>query len=595
MEKEYDIMLKIFKYLQKKEWLMALGSLIFVIGQVWLDLRLPDYMSDITTFVITDGSKMSDILKTGAKMLACALGSVALAFVVGYFAAKIAAGVSKRLRSKMFSKVTSFSMEEINGFSTASLITRSTNDITQVQMAIAMGLQVIIKAPILAVWAILKILGKSWQWTVVTGGAVVALMCIILVIMIFAMPKFKIMQTLTDDLNRVTRENLTGIRVVRAYNAEDYQKEKFEKENNKLTSTILFATRVMAIMMPGINMIMSGLSLAIYWVGAYLINDALNPENKVGLFADMTVFTSYAMQVVMAFMMLVMIFIMLPRAIVSARRINEVLGTTPKILNGSVTETPASNQGTVEFKNVSFKYPDASDYVLKNISFKAEKGKTVAFIGATGSGKSTLINLIPRFYDATDGDVLVDGVNVKEYNIESLNNKLGYVSQKAVMFSGTVSSNVAYGYSGRNNYSIDDVKKAVTIAQGAEFVEKLENQYEGAIAQGGSNISGGQKQRLAIARAVCRKPEIYIFDDSFSALDYKTDRVLRSELKKETSGTTTLIVAQRIGTIKDADCIIVLDQGEMVGRGTHSELMKNCEVYQQIALSQLSKEELENE
>lgn len=595
MEKEYDIMLKIFKYLQKKEWLMALGSLIFVIGQVWLDLRLPDYMSDITTFVITDGSKMSDILKTGAKMLACALGSVALAFVVGYFAAKIAAGVSKRLRSKMFSKVTSFSMEEINGFSTASLITRSTNDITQVQMAIAIGLQVIIKAPILAVWAILKILGKSWQWTVVTGGAVVALMCIILVIMIFAMPKFKIMQTLTDDLNRVTRENLTGIRVVRAYNAEDYQKEKFEKENNKLTSTILFATRVMAIMMPGINMIMSGLSLAIYWVGAYLINDALNPENKVGLFADMTVFTSYAMQVVMAFMMLVMIFIMLPRAIVSARRINEVLGTTPKILNGSVTETPASNQGTVEFKNVSFKYPDASDYVLKNISFKAEKGKTVAFIGATGSGKSTLINLIPRFYDATDGDVLVDGVNVKEYNIESLNNKLGYVSQKAVMFSGTVSSNVAYGYSGRNNYSIDDVKKAVTIAQGAEFVEKLENQYEGAIAQGGSNISGGQKQRLAIARAVCRKPEIYIFDDSFSALDYKTDRVLRSELKKETSGTTTLIVAQRIGTIKDADCIIVLDQGEMVGKGTHSELMKNCEVYQQIALSQLSKEELENE
>lgn len=595
MEKENDIMLKIFKYLQKKEWLMALGSLIFVIGQVWLDLRLPDYMSDITTFVITDGSKMSDILTTGAKMLACALGSVALSFVVGYFAAKIAAGVSKRLRSKMFSKVTSFSMEEINGFSTASLITRSTNDITQVQMAIAMGLQVIIKAPILAVWAILKILGKSWQWTVVTGGAVVALMCIILVIMIFAMPKFKIMQTLTDDLNRVTRENLTGIRVVRAYNAEDYQKEKFEKENNRLTSTILFATRVMAIMMPGINMIMSGLSLAIYWVGAYLINDALNPENKVGLFADMTVFTSYAMQVVMAFMMLVMIFIMLPRAIVSARRINEVLETTPKILNGTVTETPASDQGTIEFKNVSFKYPDASDYVLKNISFKAEKGKTVAFIGATGSGKSTLINLIPRFYDATVGDVLVDGVNVKEYNIESLNNKLGYVPQKAVMFSGTVSSNVAYGYSGKNSYSIDDVKKAVTIAQGAEFVEKLENQYEGAIAQGGSNISGGQKQRLAIARAVCRKPEIYIFDDSFSALDYKTDRVLRSELKKETSGTTTLIVAQRIGTIKDADCIIVLDQGEMVGKGTHSELMKNCEVYQQIALSQLSKEELENE
>lgn len=588
-------MLKVFRYLQKKEWLMVLGSLVLVAAQVWLDLRLPDYMSDITAFVITDGSKMSDILKSGAKMLVCALGSVALAFIVGFFAAKIAAGVSKRLRSAMFSKVASFSLEEINGFSTASLITRSTNDIMQVQMAIAMGLQVIIKAPILAVWAILKILGKSWQWTVVTGGAVVVLMCIVLVVMIFAMPKFKKMQFLTDDLNRVTRENLTGIRVVRAYNAEGYQSAKFEKENSRLTSNILAASRVMAIMMPGINLVMSGLSLAIYWVGAYLINDALSPENKISLFADMTVFTSYAMQVVMAFMMLVMIFIMLPRAIVAAKRIFEVLQTTPKILNGTVTETPEASEGTIEFKNVSFKYPDASDYVLKDISFKAEKGKTVAFIGSTGSGKSTLVNLIPRFYDATDGEVLVDGVNVKEYDIKTLNNKLGYVPQKAVMFSGTVRSNVAFGENGKDSYSAEDVKKAVDIAQGTEFVEKLENQYEGAIAQGGSNISGGQKQRLAIARAVCRKPEIYIFDDSFSALDYKTDRVLRSELKKKTAGTTTLIVAQRIGTIRDADCIIVLDEGKMAGMGTHSELMKNCEVYQQIALSQLSKEELENE
>ncbi|MGN1481284.1 ABC transporter ATP-binding protein [Porcipelethomonas sp.] len=589
-------MLKVFRYLRKKEWLMVLGSLVFIVGQVWLDLRLPDYMSDITTFVMTEGSKMSDILTAGAKMLLCALGSVLMSCIVGFFAAKIAAGVAKRLRSMMFSKVASFSMEEINGFSTASLITRSTNDITQVQMAIAMGLQAIIKAPILAVWAIMKIVDKSWQWTAVTAGAVAVMLCIIMVVVLFAMPKFKIIQYLTDDLNRVTRENLTGIRVVRAYNAEDYQEKKFEKSNNKLTSTQLFTSRIMSVMMPGMNMIMSGLSLAIYWVGAYLINDAVDIQNKVGLFADMTVFTSYAIQVVMAFMMLVMIFIMMPRAIVAANRINEVLETTPKIINGKVKETKSSETGTIEFRNVSFKYPDASDYVLKNISFKAKKGDTIAFIGSTGSGKSTLINLIPRFYDATEGEVLVDGVNVKDYDIETLNNKLGYVPQKAVMFSGTVNSNVAYGDNGSSEeYTADDVKKAVKIAQGTEFVEKMENQYDGAISQGGSNISGGQKQRLAIARAVCRKPEIYIFDDSFSALDYKTDRILRSELKKETAGTTSLIVAQRIGTIKDADCIIVLEQGEMAGKGTHEELLKNCEVYRQIALSQLSKEELENE
>ena len=589
-------MLKMFRYFRKKEWLMVFGSLVFVVGQVWLDLRLPDYMSDITTFVMTEGSTLSDVLTAGAKMLFCALGSVALSCIVGFFAAQIAAGLSKKLRSEMFSKVSAFSMEEINGFSTASLITRSTNDITQVQMAIAMGLQVIIKAPILAVWAILKILGKSWQWTAVTGGAVVVLIIIIGIVVLFAMPKFKMLQVLTDDLNRVTRENLTGIRVVRAYNAENYQMNKFDKSNKKVTSTLLFATRIMAIMMPGMNLIMSGLSLAIYWVGAYLINDAVDIQNKVDLFADMTVFTSYAVQVVMAFMMLVMIFIIMPRAMVAAKRINEVLSTKPKIINGNVKETDPSITGTVEFRNVSFKYPDASDYVLKNISFKANKGDTVAFIGSTGSGKSTLINLVPRFYDATEGEVLVDGIDVRNYDIKSLNDKLGYVPQKAVMFSGTVKSNVGYGENAdEREYTDEEIKKAVEIAQGTEFVEKMENTYDGAIAQGGSNISGGQKQRLAIARAVCRKPEIYIFDDSFSALDYKTDRVLRSELKKETSGTTSLIVAQRIGTIKDADCIIVLEKGEVAGMGTHEELLKNCEVYRQIALSQLSKEELENE
>lgn len=589
-------MLKMFRYFRKKEWLMVFGSLVFVVGQVWLDLRLPDYMSDITTFVMTEGSTMSDVLIAGAKMLFCALGSVAFSCIVGFFAAQIAAGLSKRLRSEMFSKVSAFSMEEINGFSTASLITRSTNDITQVQMAIAMGLQVIIKAPILAVWAILKILGKSWQWTAVTGGAVVVLVIIIGIVVLFAMPKFRMLQVLTDDLNRVTRENLTGIRVVRAYNAENYQMNKFDKSNKKVTSTLLFATRIMAIMMPGMNLIMSGLSLAIYWVGAYLINDAVDIQNKVDLFADMTVFTSYAVQVVMAFMMLVMIFIIMPRAMVAAKRINEVLSTKPKIINGNVKETDPLVTGTVEFRNVSFKYPDASDYILKNISFKANKGDTVAFIGSTGSGKSTLINLVPRFYDATEGEVLVDGVDVRNYDIKSLNDKLGYVPQKAVMFSGTVKSNVGYGENAdEREYTDEEIKKAVEIAQGTEFVEKMENTYDGAIAQGGSNISGGQKQRLAIARAVCRKPEIYIFDDSFSALDYKTDRILRSELKKETSGTTSLIVAQRIGTIKDADCIIVLEKGEVAGMGTHEELLKNCEVYRQIALSQLSKEELENE
>ncbi len=585
-------MLKIFRYLKKKEWLMIAISMIFIVSQVWLDLKLPDYMSEITKLIQTEGSKISEVIAAGAKMLVCAVGSMLMAVIVGYFAAKIAAGFAQRLRLLMFKKVTDFSMEEINRFSTASLITRSTNDITQIQMFIAMGLQVMIKAPILAVWAICKILGKSWQWTAATGGAVAFLMLIIAIVIIFALPRFKVIQNLNDNLNRVTRENLTGIRVVRAYNAENYQQRKFEKANEELTENHLFTGRVMSIMSPSMTIILSGISLAIYWIGAYLINKA-DMMNKINIFSDMVVFSSYAIQVIMAFTMLTMIFIMLPRAAVSANRLNEVLNTKPKIIDG--IKIPEGNEGTIEFRNVSFKYPDAAGYVLRNINFKAKKGDTVAFIGSTGSGKTTLVNLIPRFYDATEGEVLVDGINVKEYKLEELNNKLGYVPQKAVMFSGTVSSNVAYGENGTDGYTEQNIRQAVDIAQGTEFVEKMENQYEALIAQGGANISGGQKQRLAIARAVCRKPEIYIFDDSFSALDYKTDRILRSALKRETADVTSIIVAQRIGTIKDADQIIVLDNGEIAGAGTHSELLKNCEVYKEIALSQLSKEELENE
>ncbi len=594
-------MLKIFKYLKKKELGMIGISILFIVGQVWLDLKLPDYMSEITKLVQTEGSKMADIWLAGGKMLLCALGSVVLSVIVGFFAAKVAAGFSQRLRSMLFKKVSDFSMEEINNFSTASLITRSTNDVLQIQMLIALGLQVMIKGPIMAVWVICKILGKSWQWTAATGGAVVVLFIIIGIALVLAFPKFKIVQKLTDNLNRVTRENLTGIRVVRAYNAEKYQENKFEKANEELTGTNLFTGRVMALMMPGITLIMNGLPLSIYWIGAYLINKVkvqdqmLQMKEKVDLFSDMVVFSSYAMMVVMSFMMMIMIFVMAPRASVAAKRINEVLDTKPKIINGTVKSSDVKRRGEIEFRNVSFRYPDASGYVLRDISFNASKGETIAFIGSTGSGKSTLVNLIPRFYDATDGEVLVDGVNVREYELKELYNKLGYVSQKTVMFSGSVSSNVAYGENGGSEYTEEQVKKAVEIAQGCEFVEKMEGQYNASIAQGGTNVSGGQKQRLSIARAVCRDPEIYIFDDSFSALDYKTDRILRTALKKEAGDRTMLIVAQRIGTIKDADKIIVLDEGRIVGMGRHEELLKNCEVYRQIALSQLSKEELENE
>lgn len=587
-------MLKIFKYLQKKEWLFFFFSLVFIIAQVWLDLKLPGYMSEITILVQSEGTAMGDIILNGTYMLLCAIGSMVAAMIVSFYAAKIAAGLAMRLRGKIFKKTMSFSMEEINGFSTASLITRSTNDITQVQLFIAMGLQVIVKAPILAVWAIVKISDKNWEWTTATAVAVGVLLVMLSTIIIFALPKFKRIQSLTDNLNRVTRENLTGLRVVRAYNAEKYQEAKFEHANNELTSTNLFVNRMLAVMFPGMTFIMSGMGLVIYWIGAYLI-DAAEMTNKLPLFSDMVVFSSYAMQVIMAFMMLSMIFIMLPRASVASKRINEVLDTEAKIIDGTATEGKAGVTGDIEFRNVSFKYPDAGDYVIQNISFTARKGEAVAFIGATGSGKSTLINLIPRFYDVIEGEVLVDGLNVKEYTQEALHNKIGYVPQRAVLFGGTITSNVAYGASGQNASTESEVKQAVHIAQGTEFIEQMKDQYQAEVSQGGTNLSGGQKQRVSIARAICRNPEIYIFDDSFSALDYKTDRVLRTALKKETANATTLIVAQRIGTIKDADQIIVLEDGGIVGMGTHEQLMKSCTTYQEIAYSQLSKEELENE
>jgi ATP-binding cassette subfamily B protein len=584
-------MLRIFKYLKPKEWLMALVSLGFIITQVWLDLKSPDYMSEITRLTQTPGSAMGDIWLAGGKMLLCTLGSLAAAIVVGFFAARIAAAFSKRLRSLLFNKVDSFSMEEINRFSTDSLITRSTNDITQIQMLITMGLMLIIKAPIMVVWAITKIAGKGFEWSLTTGAAVAVLVVLIGFIMIFVMPKFKKMQTLTDNMNRVTRENLTGLRVVRAYNAEDYQENKFEVANEELTSTQLYTSRAMAIMMPVMMMIMSGLSLAIYWIGAYLINSA-GIADKLPLFSNMVVFSSYAMQVVMSFLMLVMIFVMLPRASVSAKRINEVLDTEPTILDGSRTDGVPGLSGEIAFHHVSFKYPDAADSVLEDVNFTVKQGETIAFIGSTGSGKSTLINLVPRFFDATEGEILIDGVNIREYTQEALHNKIGYVPQKAVLFKGSVTSNVAYGDNGGSEFSEFEIKNAVKIAQGTDFVEGMEGGYEADIAQGGTNVSGGQKQRIAIARAVCRKPEIYIFDDSFSALDYKTDRVLRSVLKKETAGVTSMIVAQRIGTIMDADQIIVLDEGKVVGQGKHKDLLKSCEVYKQIAMSQLSEKEL---
>lgn len=585
-------MLKVFKNLTKKEWLLVGISILFIVMQVWLELTMPDYMSDITTLVQTAGSTMSEVLTAGGKMLLCALGSLIASVLTSICASKIASNFSAILRGKLFHKVQTFSMEEIGNFSTASLITRSTNDINQVQLLIVMGLQVLIKAPITAVWAICKISGKNSEWTISTGIAVICLLVVLSICLFIAVPKFKQVQTLTDNLNRVTRENLTGLRVVRAYNAEEYQENKFKKVNQDLTSTNLFTARTMSFVMPSIQLIMSSLSLSIYWIGAILINNSADMVNKTALFSDMIVFSQYAIQIIMSFMMLVIIFIIFPRASVAADRINEVLYTETKIKDGTIENNDTNIKGQVEFKNVSFRYPDAEEDVITNITFKANKGETVAFIGSTGSGKSTIINLVPRFYDVTQGEVLVDGINVKEYTQKALRNKIGYVSQKSILFTGTISSNVAYGDNGRDDLN-DYVENSIRISQAEEFVSKLTDKYNSYVAQNGSNFSGGQKQRISIARAICRQPEILIFDDSFSALDYKTDRILRDALDKYCKGTTKLIVAQRIGTIMGADRIIVLDDGQIVGNGTHKELMSNCDVYQQIAYSQLSKEELE--
>ena len=584
-------MIKLLKRFKKKEWLFSFIALILIVVEVWLELKMPDYMSQITRLVQTEGSKMSEIIYNGTWMIICAFGSLVAAIIVGYIIANVASSFSMNLRKSIFSKVEELSMSEIKLFKTNSLITRTTNDITQIEMLISFGLQLLLKAPITAAWAIFKILNKSWQWSAATAVAVVILLSVIGIITMIVMPKFKIVQKLIDKVNGVTRENLTGIRVVRAFNAEKYQEDKFEEVNEKLTNQQLFNQKKFAILSPIMFLVMNGLALSIYFIGSSLIDGALM-ANKIALFGDMVVFSSYAMQIIMSFLMLAMIFMMLPRAQVSAERINEVLETKNSVIEGNFKEK-TKETGTVEFKNVSFKYPDAEEYVLKNISFKANKGETVAFIGSTGSGKSTLINLVPRFYDASEGEVLVDGINVKEYKEETLNNKLGYIPQKAVIFNGSVDFNVSYGKSS-NKKSEEDVKTAIKVAQAKEFVEKMDEQYQTELSQNGTNISGGQKQRLAIARAIARNPEIYIFDDSFSALDYKTDSVLRKELKKHTKDATNLIVAQRIGTIMNADKILVLDNGECVGIGTHKELLKSCEVYKQIALSQLSKEELEN-
>ena len=583
-------MFSLLKKMNRKQVIFILICVVFITLQVYLDLKLPDYMTSITILVQTKGSSMGDVLVEGLKMMACAFGSLISAFITGYFAAYVAASFGKNLRRDIFTKVESFGMEEIKKFSTSSLITRTTNDVTQVQMIIAIGLQIIVKAPIMATWAIIKIAGKGFEWSLATIITVLIILLLISIIIKIVLPRFKKIQTLTDNLNRVTRENLKGIRVVRAYNAEEYQEHKFKNANEELTNTHMFTQRMMSLMMPVLSLCSNGLTLAIYIIGAYLINGA-NFMDKINIFSNMVVFTSYAMQVIVAFMLLVVIFVLYPRSAVSAKRILEVLKSKSSINDGTKTAGKKGMIGTVEFKNVSFKYPDAESYMLKDVTFTANKGETVAFIGSTGSGKSTLINLIPRFYDATSGEVLVDGINVKDYKLENLYNKIGYVPQKAVMFTGTVNSNVSYGKS-MKKITNKEIKEAVNIAQAEEFVTQMDNKYDSSIAQGGTNISGGQKQRLAIARAIARKPEIYIFDDSFSALDYKTDATLRKELKKHTKDATTLIVAQRIGTVIYADKIVVLDEGKVVGIGTHKELLKNCSVYKEIALSQLSEEEL---
>lgn len=587
-------MLRILKHLRWKEWLLVAACVMLIVGQVQLDLALPDYMSEITRLVQTEGSQMSDILLAGGKMLLCALGSMLLTVCTTFFTAQIASRFSARLRGEMYRKVVGFSNEEINRFSTASLITRTTNDISQLQMFFSFGMQSLIKAPIMAFIAVGKISTKSWEWSLLTGG-VIAFVCVLLVfIMLYAVPRMKKMQTLTDNLNRITRENLTGLQVVRAYNAENYQEGKFAKANEEMTRNSQQANIAMSVMNPGMNLAMNGLTLGIYWIGAALISAiaVTSPAammERIGLFSDMVVFMQYAMQVIMAFLMLVMIFVMLPRVTVSAGRVNEVLDTKARIVDGKETQGKPGMKGEIEFRDVSFRYPDADGDTIHHISFTAHHGQTVALIGATGCGKSSIINLIPRLYDATSGQVLVDGVDVRDYTQDALRSKIGFVPQKAFLFAGTVSSNVGYG---EDNASDAAIRKAVAVAQAAEFVESPEVGYSGTVAQGGSNFSGGQKQRLSIARAVARDPEILVFDDSFSALDYKTDHALRQALREQTSGTTNIIVAQRIGTIRDADCILVIEDGAIVGKGTHRELMESCKVYQEIAYSQLSKEEL---
>lgn len=584
-------MLRICRYLSKAEVGQLVIGLLFVIAQVWLDLKLPDYMSEITTLVETEGSEMGDIWIAGGKMLLVALGSAACSVIVGYIAARVSASFSQRLRSLEFRKVESFGPAEMNRFSTASLITRSTNDVTQIQMFITMGLQLIVKSPIMAVWAVCKIVGKGFEWTLATGIAVAVLLVMVAVLMAFVMPKFRRMQELTDNINLVANENLTGLRVVRAYNAEEYQEAKFTKANKELTDTQLYTNRAMSIMMPAMNTIMNGLSLAVYWIGAYLI-DAAGLQDKLTLFSNMVVFSSYSVQVIMSFLMMSMVFVLWPRADVSARRVLEVLDTEPSVTDGPRRNGEPGLVGAVEFRDVSFTYPDSREPMLEHVSFRAERGQTVAFIGSTGSGKSTLVNLVPRFYDATEGQILIDGVDVRDYAVDALRDKIGYVPQRSTLFKGTVASNVAYGGREGDTGGEAAVKAACDVAQASEFVERMDGRYDAAIAQSGSNVSGGQKQRLSIARAVYRHPEILVFDDSFSALDFKTDRAVRDALAEQAGDCTKLIVAQRVGTIMDADLIVVLDDGRVVGEGTHRQLLDTCPVYRQIAESQLTPEEL---
>ena len=584
-------MIKLLKNFKTKDVLIVFICFILIIAEVVLELKTPDYMSKITVLVQTEGSSFNEIMQKGLIMVACAAGSLVCAIIVGYLASRLAATLSMTIRKKLFSKVQNLAMNEIKHFSTSSLITRTTNDITQIQMLMAMGVPLIMRSPIMAFWAIRKIVTKNMEWTALVCGGVIVLLVFAVLLMRIVIPRFKIVQKLTDKLNEVTRENLTGIRVVRAFNAEKYQENKFEETNSKLTKMQLFNQRMFSAMEPMIHLIMHSMVLGIFTIGAFLIYNAQATE-KLQIFGDTVVFSNYAMQVIMSFLMLIFIFMMLPRAQVSANRINEVLDTDETIKDGKLEHGIEGKDGQIEFKNVSFKYPDGEEYVLKDISFTANKGETIAFIGSTGSGKSTIINLIPRFYDVTDGEVLVDGVNVKDYKQSSLHNKIGYVAQKAVIFNGTVTENIDYGENGKEKIDENKIKEIAKVAQANEFIEKMENKYNEQLSAGGTTISGGQKQRISIARAIARNPEIYIFDDSFSALDYKTDAILRKELKKYTKDATLLIVAQRIGTIMNADKIIVLDDGKVVGMGKHKELLDNCEVYKQIALSQLSESEL---